>query len=220
MARILLIEDDAALAAEIVSTLERAGHTVDWWSEGRVPDPSGLDLLVVDLMLPGMYGLDILVELRASSDLPVLVLSARNATSDRVRALELGADDYLTKPFWPEELVQRVKARLRRPYLARSTQLHVAGLKIDTEQGWVCRDGASIELTPTERSLLLILAARQGEPVTRSRLAEVLADASSLGDRNLDAHISRLRKKLGPGEVIATVWGVGYRLATKDARRP
>lgn len=97
--RALLIEDDEELGEQIVPTLGKEGFEVTWWTEGRVPEPSSLDLLIVDLMLPGMYGMDILAELRAKSDVPVLVLSARSDTMDKVRALELGADDYVTKPF-------------------------------------------------------------------------------------------------------------------------
>src|SRR4051812_13811042 len=124
--RILLLEDDRELGRQIADHLRKAGFEVDWWTEGRpvAPDEaSRYSLLLLDLMLPGTYGLDVLKALRCepagASDLPVLVLSARNDTADKVRALKLGADDYMTKPFWPEELVERVRARLRRPTLQR-----------------------------------------------------------------------------------------------------
>ncbi len=128
--RVLLIEDDRELGAQIVATLHKAGFGVTWWTEGRVPDPASIDLLIVDLMLPGMYGLDILKALRATSDTPALVLSARNDTSDKIRALKLGAADSMTTPFWPEELVERVRARLRRPTLARNDVIEVGPLRI------------------------------------------------------------------------------------------
>src|SRR5262245_12403280 len=111
--RVLIIEDDRELGAQIVKRLQDAGFTPTWWTEGRrlvraeLPE---VDLIVLDLMLPGTYGMDMLKDLRAFSEVPVLVLSARNETSDKVRALSLGADDYMAKPFWPEELIERVRA--------------------------------------------------------------------------------------------------------------
>src|SRR5689334_8197882 len=114
--RVLIVEDDAELGAQIEARLAAAGHRPTWWREGKRLKPDTLpevDLVVLDLMLPGAYGLDMLKDLRTFSDVPVLVLSARNDTADKVRALQLGADDYMTKPFLPEELLERVKARLR-----------------------------------------------------------------------------------------------------------
>ncbi|MBK9035847.1 MAG: response regulator transcription factor [Myxococcales bacterium] len=213
--RVLLIEDDRELGAQIVATLQRAGLGVTWWTEGRVPDPAEIDLLIVDLMLPGVYGLDILKALRARSDTPALVLSARNDTNDKIRALKLGADDYMTKPFWPEELVERVRARLRRPTLARSDVIEVGDLRIGVaeRQAWVA--DRAIELTRAEFDLLAALARRPGAAVTRAALVDAALDAERDGaERTLDVHVSRLRKKLGDAGLIQTVWGVGYRLAT------
>src|SRR5688572_26574370 len=124
--RILLIEDDRSLGAQVVEQLRQAGFETVWWTEGQpvtAAIAAGFRLLVLDLMLPGSYGMDILKDLRTSSELPVLVLSARNDSFDKVRALKLGADDYLTKPFWPEELVERVRARVRRPNMQRGGAL-------------------------------------------------------------------------------------------------
>ena len=116
--RVLLIEDDQELGAQIVERLRRAGYEPTWWTQGRriTPDaPPDVALVILDLLLPGTYGMEILKDLRACSEVPVLVLSARNDTNDKIRALKLGADDYMTKPFWPEELLERVRARIRRP---------------------------------------------------------------------------------------------------------
>ncbi|MBZ0119146.1 MAG: response regulator transcription factor, partial [Sandaracinaceae bacterium] len=132
--RILVVEDDAKLGEQIVDTLSREGFEVEWRTDGAVAareDPSTFALVVLDLMLPGAYGLDVLKRFRGTSDVPVLILTARDHPADKVRGLSLGADDYVTKPFWPEELVARVRARLRRPTLARSDVLEVGVLRID-----------------------------------------------------------------------------------------
>ncbi|HVK75788.1 MAG TPA: response regulator transcription factor [Kofleriaceae bacterium] len=220
MARILLIEDDAELGAQIVATLRRAGYDPTWWRTGRHVDPStlaGLALVILDLMLPDTYGMDILKELRSASEVPVLVLSARNDTADKVRALKLGADDYMTKPFWPEELIERVRARLRRPVLSRvieRVELGRLGLDVATRAAVV--DGTPVELTRVEFELLVALARRPGIAVTRTWLAEhVLPPGRDGTERTLDVHVSRLRKKLGSGVRIETVWGIGYRLSTE-----
>lgn len=214
--RILLIEDDRALGAQIVLTLSREGFQVAWWTEGKIPDPASLDLLIVDLMLPGLYGLDILKALRAHSEVPVLVLSARADTSDKVRALQLGADDYMTKPFWPGELVERVRARLRRPVLVRDNVIEAGEVRIDLGDHRVLRAGQPVDLSRTEVVLLIALARRRGAAVTRAALSAAVQEAPQEGaERNLDVYISRLRKKLGDASLIETVWGVGYRLVAK-----
>ncbi|MBP6631004.1 MAG: response regulator transcription factor [Kofleriaceae bacterium] len=212
--RVLLIEDDRELGGQIVTTLTRAGFAVTWWKEGRVPDPEQLDLMIVDLMLPGIYGLEILRAVRETSDVPVLVLSARNDTTTKVRSLKLGADDYMTKPFWPEELVERVRARLRRPLLARTEFLELGPIRISLSERVVTVAGAAVELTRAEFELLSTLARRRGAAVTRAALVEAALDADrDNAERTLDVHMSRLRKKLGDPNLIQTVWGIGYRLA-------
>ena len=218
--RVLLIEDDAELGAQLVARLRRAGYQVAWWQEGRrlVPDePLPYELVILDLMLPGAYGLDILKDLRTFSEVPVLVLSARNDTSDKIRALKLGADDYMTKPFWPDELLERVRARLRRPTLSRTQLLEIGALRIDLEARSVAVDGQAVELTKVEFDFLVALARRPGVAVSRAWLAEhVLEQDSEAAPRTLDVHASRLRKKLGRADLIETVWGVGYRLVRPD----
>ena len=223
--RILLIEDDEALGAQVVDHLRRAGHETTWLRDGRQlhdHDPSAFGLLVLDLMLPGVFGLDLLKQLRERSDVPVLILSARSDTATRVRGLQLGADDYLTKPFWPEELVERVRARLRRPTLQRGSAIEVGSLRIDLHAREVTVEGKAVALTATELAILGALARRRGVPVTRQTLVEQVLDGDREGaERTLDVHVSRLRKKLGEaGAAIVTVWGIGYRLEKTSADEP
>jgi DNA-binding response OmpR family regulator len=215
--RILLIEDDHELSKQILATLRAAGFEPKWWPSGNHLAPgerATLSLIILDLMLPGTYGLDILKELRASgAEVPVLVLSARNETADKVRALKLGADDYMTKPFWPEELVARVRARLRRPSMQRGDALALGKLHVDLASRTVEVDGQAIELTRVEFKLLTALARRPGVALTRAWLAEHVLDPDREGsERTLDVHVSRLRKKLGGDIKLETVWGIGYRL--------
>jgi two-component system response regulator MtrA len=214
--RVLVIEDDAKLGAQVVEHLRGAGYEPAWWRDGDAivaGERPEVALVILDLMLPGAHGFDILKALRAGSEVPVLVLSARVDTHDKVRALALGADDYMTKPFWPEELMERVRARLRRPVLARGSALEVGALRIDPATREASVDGRAVELTRIEFDLLAALARRAGAAVTRQWLADQVLDPERDGtDRNLDAHMSRLRKKLGAGSLIKTVWGIGYRL--------
>ena len=219
---IRLIEDDAELGAQISAHLRGAGFAVTWWREGRkltsleVP---AVALVVLDLMVPGRYGLDMLKDLRAWSHVPVMILSARADTADKVRALSLGADDYMTKPFWPEELRERVRARLRRPTLGKKDQLEIGALSIDLAAREVRVGGALVELTRVELAFLAALAERPGEAMTRKALAARALDPERDGtERTLDVHVSRLRKKLGTAVAIETVWGIGYRLAQGGPR--
>lgn len=220
--RILIIEDDAALGAQVVKRLKDAGYDPIWWKEGRRLFPGDLpdvELVLLDLMLPGTYGMDMLKDLRVHSDVPVLVLSARNDTSDKVRALKLGADDYMTKPFWPEELLERVAARLRRPILSRTDCIEVGTLRIDRSRRVVTVNGESISLSRLEFDLLLVLAERPDMALTRKIITERALDPENDGaERNLDVYVSRLRKKLGSSVTLETVWGIGYRLASGPIR--
>lgn len=220
-ARVLLIEDDRRLAEQVLENLGKAGYATTWLGEGERLLPErlqGIELVVLDLMLPGVYGLDILKHLRTFSDVPVLVLSARNDTSDKVRALQLGADDYMTKPFWPEELVERVRARLRRPLLERTSVFESGPLRLDRARREVFVHGAPVEVTRVEFDFLAVLAERPGAAITRAVLAQRVLDKERDGDeRTLDTHVSRLRKKLRE-PIVETVWGIGYRLATDAAK--
>lgn len=214
--RILLVEDDPQLGAQIVDCLSRAGFEPTWWTEGRPVAPgdaAAWRLVILDLMLPGTHGMDMLRQLRDGSDVPVLILSARNESVDKVRALKLGADDYMTKPFWPEELVERVRARLRRPVMQRQGGVEFGELQVDLEAREVRVQGKPVELTRVEFDLLAALARRPGAAVTRQWLVDNVLDPEREGtERTLDVHVSRLRRKLGPGKHIETVWGIGYRL--------
>lgn len=222
--RILLVEDDEKLGAQVVATLHREGFEPSWTKDGSEAarlDPRGFDLVILDLMLPGTYGLDLLKRFRQVSEVPVLILSAREDASDKVRALKLGADDYVTKPFFPEELVARVRARLRRPRLDRGGALRVGGLEIDAEARAVRTAEGEIDLTRAELEILLVLARRPGSAITRAALVEAALDPDAGGhERTLDVHVSRLRKKLGhEGARIETVWGIGYKLAARQDDR-
>lgn len=220
MGIVLLIEDDEALGRQVVKQLEDAGFATIWWRRGRVIEASDrrdIALVILDLMLPGVPGLDILKQLRQDSAVPVLVLSARQDSRDKVLALKLGADDYLTKPFWPEELIERVRARLRRFVTDRSSQVTLGGLLIDGARREVSVNGELLELTRVELDLLLALANRVGQPVSRRWLLDnVLDPEREATERTLDVHFSRLRKKLGDANAIETVWGIGYRLRREE----
>jgi DNA-binding response OmpR family regulator len=219
--KILIVEDDEKLGAQICASLTRYGYDAQWVRTGEEAmrlSPADFGLLILDLMLPGAHGLDVLKRLREGSDLPVLILSARNETTDKVRAFGLGADDYVTKPFWPEELLARVKARLRRPLLQRNDLIELGVLTLDLAARRVTVAGAPVELTRVEFDLLAALARRPGAAISRTWLVEhVLDPEREGGERTLDVHVSRLRRKLGTcARWIATVWGVGYRLEAPE----
>lgn len=215
--KILLVEDDPELGKQILDSLHAEGFELLWLRDGNAAmqiDPAVFELIILDLMLPGTYGLDILKQIRDTSDVPVLILSARNETADKVRALELGADDFVTKPFWPEELLARLHARLRRPALQRNGRIELGELVIDTSGRQVTLSNSKVELTRVEFDLLASLAKRAGAAVSRTWLVDHVLDPDREGGvRTLDVHMSRLRKKLGAyGKIVSTVWGVGYRL--------
>jgi DNA-binding response OmpR family regulator len=220
--RILLVEDDRELGEDLALRLERAGYAPTWIRDGEEAlsaEVDGYALVLLDLGLPGAYGLDVLKRYRTKSEVPVMLVTARDQTADKVRGLALGADDYITKPFWPEELLARVKARLRRPSMKREdeTRFTVGTLVVDVEGARVTVSGEPVELTRAELAILGVLARRSGRAVTRADLVDEALDGARGGnDRTLDVHVSRLRKKLGDeGKRIATVWGIGYRLESE-----
>jgi two-component system phosphate regulon response regulator PhoB len=227
--RILVVDDEPDIVALIVYHLAKAGYRVSTAATG----PDGLEaarrerpaLVILDLMLPGLSGYDVLEQLRAAEptkDVGVLMLTARVEEPDRVRGLALGADDYLTKPFSPQELVLRVGAILRRMQSpsAPSEVLAIGPIHIDRSEHRVLVDGSVIDLTPTEYKLLLTLAERRGRVQARGHLLETVWEAApDIQTRTVDMHVQRLRAKLGnAGNLIETVRGFGYRLRADQAR--
>jgi two-component system phosphate regulon response regulator PhoB len=228
--RILVVDDEPDIVALVAYHLARAGYRVSTAASGTealtVARQERPALVVLDLMLPGLSGYDVLQQLRASEELravPVLMLTARREEQDRIRGLSLGADDYLTKPFSPQELVLRIGAILRRVGAAGAAgdTLVIGPLEIDRAQHRVRANGEEVELTPTEFKLLLTLAERRGRVQGRSQLLETVWEAApDIQTRTVDMHVQRLRTKLGPaGDLVETVRGFGYRLkgGTRDA---
>ncbi len=234
MAHILVVEDEKEIAALVQREMELVGHRVSSAHDG----PSGVDLalsldpdiVILDIMLPGFDGIEVTRRVRAAKSVPILMLTARASELDKVLGLELGADDYLTKPFSMRELQARVGAILRRSELVREQSrprdtgevIELPGLTIDTAAHEVTSGGARISLTATEFSLLKLLAGNQGRVFSREfLLEEVWGNDAVVFDRTIDSHIQRLRKKLGgpdsPGDFIETVWGVGYRFNARSA---
>lgn len=214
--RLLIVEDHVALADELLADLARLGYAVDWLADGRDAVYQGssepYDLVVLDLGLPGKPGLDVLREWRANGlKTPVLILTARDHWAERIDGLKAGADDYLTKPFHPEELQLRIQALLRRAHgLANQPQLEAAGLQLDESRQTVIREGAEISLTAAEFSLLRYLMLHSNKIVSKARLLEHLYDGESERDANvIEVHINHLRSKLGK-TVIETRRGQGY----------
>jgi two-component system phosphate regulon response regulator PhoB len=228
--RVLVVDDEADIVALVAYHLVKAGYRVSTASSG--PDAIGAArqerpaLVVLDLMLPGVSGYDVLEQLRnqpATRDIAVLLLTARREEQDRIRGLSLGADDYLTKPFSPQELVLRVGAILRRMSAGGSGPtdiLNVGAITIDREEHRVSVGGHLVELTPTEYKLLLILAERRGRVQSRAHLLETVWEAApDIQTRTVDMHVQRLRTKLGEaGDLIETVRGFGYRLKSGHSR--
>jgi two-component system phosphate regulon response regulator PhoB len=228
--RILVVDDEPDIVALVAYHLARAGYRVSTAASGTealtVARQERPALVVLDLMLPGLSGYDVLQQLRASEELraiPVLMLTARREEQDRIRGLSLGADDYLTKPFSPQELVLRIGAILRRVGAAGGAgdTLVIGPLEIDRAQHRVRANGEEVELTPTEFKLLLTLAERRGRVQGRAQLLETVWEAApDIQTRTVDMHVQRLRTKLGPaGDLVETVRGFGYRLkgGTRDA---
>ena len=224
--RLLIIEDDARLAGMLAEYLGEAGFRVSVAPAGR----AGLerlarepfDALVLDLMLPDLDGLEVCRQLRATSDIPVLVLTARGDTMDRVVGLEMGADDYLPKPFEPRELLARLRAILRRRSSGRAAPvLRFGRLEIDRDARRVRVDGAEKPVTAYQFALLLALAERAGRVLSRDALMDLLkGEALEAFDRSIDVHVSRLRAAIEDDprkpRRILTVRGAGYVFARQQ----
>ena len=228
--RILVVDDEPDIVALVVYHLAKAGFRISTASNGadalRIAQQDRPALIVLDLMLPGMSGLDVLEQLRADEsgqDIAVLLLTARRDEPDRIKGLSSGADDYLTKPFSPQELVLRVRNILRRMAQTQSglpDVVRVGPIHIDRAAHRVTVDNAELDLTPTEFKLLMTLAERRGRVQSRALLLEIVWDAApDIQTRTVDMHVQRLRTKLGAaGELIETVRGFGYRLRAAQTR--
>jgi len=222
--RILVIDDDVELCSLVGEYLEPEGFQIDAVYDGNRGLERALSgdhlLVVLDVMLPGMNGFDVLRKIRNTSKIPVLLLTARGEDVDRIVGLEIGADDYLPKPFNPRELVARIRAILRRSRSGEKIQpipavLRVGDVELDPATRTVLQNGQPVDLTSVEFNLLQVLLREAGRVVTRERLVdEVLSRKFSPFDRSIDMHVSKVRKKLGDSDTsadhIKTVRGVGY----------
>src|ERR1700677_88636 len=230
--RILVIDDDAELCSLVGEYLEPEGFQIEAVHDGT----RGLEralagehlLVVLDVMLPRMNGFDVLRRIRATSRIPVLLLTARGEDVDRIVGLEIGADDYLPKPFNPRELVARIRAILRRTKPVRAADvvpevLTVGDVELDPATRNVLRAGHPVELTSVEFNLLEVLLREAGRVVTRERLVNAVLSRKFMPfDRSIDMHVSKVRRKLGDseddGDHIKTIRGVGYMFARPSAK--
>ncbi len=228
MPKLLLVEDERSIAEGLAITLEAEGFQVAWVKDGLEAVPTWErvrpDLVVLDLMLPGMSGTEICRALRSRSEVPIIMLTARDAEVDRVVGLELGADDYVTKPFSTRELVARIKAILRRAPLVDpaidDAPVEASGVRVDRARHEVQVDGSGVELPPKEFELLAYLIENAGRVLTRGQLIDEIWGSDYVGDtKTLDVHVRRLRTRVeqdpkAPSR-IQTVRGVGYRFADR-----
>ena len=224
---VLISEDEANIASFAQMYLEAAGYRVtiaDRGDEGlRIAQEEQPALVLLDLMLPGLDGYEITRRLRADGRQPIIMLTARDDAVDKVVGLELGADDYVTKPFNPRELVARVRAVLRRAEesghqsaVPEDTVIELDSLRVEVGGREVFVDGELVALTPKEFDLLVTLLDQRGLVLTREQLLERVWGFTFLGDsRTIDVHVRQLRRKLGDACPIQTVWGTGYKVAAK-----
>ena len=227
MTKILIIEDENALARVLQSYLEREGYEVLVANRGDTGYDLSLtekvDLILLDLNLPGMDGIDVATGVLREKDIPIIMITARVEEIDKLKGLEIGADDYITKPFSPREVVARVKTVLRRVNRGKpeDNTILIAGLMIDVEAHSVKKNGALIELTPSEFEILLAMARNPGRVFSRLQLLDATQGQSFEGyERTVDAHIKNLRAKIEDDArnplYIKTVFGVGYKFNRDD----
>ncbi len=223
---VLIVDDDVKLVKLLQTYFEKEGYIAYAANNGldalqivRLQKP---DIMVLDLMLPGLDGLDVCRRIRKENDIPIIMLTARDEESDRLVGLEIGADDYVTKPFSPKEVVARAKAILRRVNkdIVRSELIKAGTLMIDLERHEVTQNGQLIEVTPTEFKIIELLAANAGKVYSRLQIVEQTQGYSFEGyERTIDAHIKNLRRKIeiNPKEpqYIQTIYGVGYKFASE-----
>ncbi|WP_170313273.1 response regulator transcription factor [Nocardioides gansuensis] len=219
--RVLLVEDDESIATSLRRGLARYGYEVDWVAtaaEALQAAPS--DLVLLDLGLPDGDGLDVCRVLRSRSDVPIIVVSARSDEADRVVGLELGADDYVSKPFGVREVIARIRAVMRRvhPEGSASDEGRYGRVTIDRRAGRVFLDGVEVQLARKEYELLSFLAEEPGALITREHIMEAVWDTNWFGPtKTLDVHVSALRRKLAGALTFETVRGVGFRLLVEPA---
>ncbi|CAN5652648.1 two-component system response regulator MtrA [soil metagenome] len=221
---ILLVDDDPALLEVTTIVLVSEGYKVLTAEDGagalRLVGQERLDLVVLDVMLPKTSGFEVLKKIRQQADVPVIMLTAKSQSVDKVVGLELGADDYITKPFDTKELLARIRAILRRfrQHNGRGRVLKLGPLELDPEAYTVTRDGEILDLTPTEFKILALLIKRPGQAFSRAQISDAVSTSSHyLASRYIDVHISRLRHKVegdpSKPQIIQTVPSVGYRAA-------
>jgi two-component system, OmpR family, response regulator QseB len=218
---ILIVEDDLHLGRGLQTALERWGHTHEWVRDGASAlaraKAVAFDMLLLDLGLPKVDGLDVLAALaRDHVTAPILVITARDSLHDRVRGLDLGADDYLVKPFELDELAARMRSIMRRTHGVARHSLEVGALAIDTQNSEARFDGRLLNLSRVEFRLLQTLAERAGRVVTREFLMRVLYGPEGVGSNALEVHVHSLRKKINP-DLIRTARGLGYVLTDEKS---
>ena len=217
--RVLVVDDEPMVREVVTKYLELDGHVVRSVSDGAAAltelNSHGTDLVVLDVMLPHVNGLDVLNEVRRTQDVPVILLTANSDESDRIRGLDLGADDYVVKPFSPRELVARVRSVLRRTSPQLSGPIRFGALLIDPEARHASLHGAPLDLARREYDLLVFMASHPGQVFSRAQLLDHVWDSSTewQDPATVTVHMRRIRAKLGgsPDAFIETVWGVGYR---------
>lgn len=223
--QILIVDDDQRLFELLRDYLAQNDVSARSAANGQIAlgllEQQAVDAVLLDIMMPGLDGLSVLRKIREKSDVPVIMLTAKGDETDRVVGLELGADDYLPKPFSPRELLARLRAVVRRTQTReKRRQLSVSGVRVDLESRTADRDGRSLELTGLEFDLLVALLQRAGRVVARAALFELAGrNDVNVSERAVDVHVSHLRRKLGddPPRLIRTVRGVGYMFARDDA---
>ena len=215
--RVLIVEDERSIAEPLAEGLRREGFEVEWTATGAAAlEADEPDVVLLDLRLPDMDGLDVCRSIRARSDVPIIIVTARGEEPDRVVGLELGADDYVVKPFGLRELIARIRAVTRRGRTAPADgPVQVGELEVDPRARRVRLSGRELDLTPKEFDVLAMLARDPGAVVSRRRLLDEVWETSWYGStRTIDVHVAALRRKLGDAGWIETVRGVGFRLRT------
>jgi two-component system response regulator BaeR len=221
-ARVLIVEDEPKIAELLRDYLQQSHYETHWIDNGDNVDEwfrdNNPDIVLLDLMLPGKDGLAVCRELRSHSQVPIIMVTARVDEIDRLLGLELGADDYICKPFSPREVVARVKALLRRVEMTSTNPTAAThGLTIDEEKFSVTFDGQALDLTPVEFRLLALLASQPGRVFSRDQLMDkIYLDGRIVSDRTVDSHVKNLRQKIhdaiGTDDIIRSIYGVGYKL--------